>query len=245
MNRCRVATLALFAAGQLSACTSESHVEVAGQSHGESPWEDSALTALALEQRERSAGREPGALAIVAGEPVVGFTGPDGAAFEVAARSGEPATGHTRRFGTITRPTSLRGTATVLGQYPCTSCHFGRRVVMDDRQRIDDAHQNIQPQHPQRVGAVCSTCHAPENVETLALKSGERPSLDHAYRLCAQCHFRQADDWAAGAHGKRLDGWQGRRVLMSCTDCHDPHQPATQARTPFRAPRIARKGGHE
>ncbi len=111
--------------------------------------------------------------------------------------------------------------------------------------RIGDAHQNIQPVHPKQTGAVCSTCHAADNVELLALESGERATLDESYRLCAQCHFAQVDAWAGGAHGKRLDGWQGRRVVMACTDCHDPHQPAVQSRIPFRAPQIERTRSHD
>jgi hypothetical protein len=107
-------------------------------------------------------------------------------------------------------------------------------------ERIKDAHQNIQPLHPAQTGATCSTCHAADNVELLALKSGERATLDHTYRLCAQCHFNQAESWAGGAHGKRLDGWQGRRVVMGCADCHDPHNPAIESRIPFRAPQLQR-----
>ena len=49
--------------------------------------------------------------------------------------------------------------------------------------------------------------------------------------------------WAGGAHGKRLDGWQGRRVLMGCADCHDPHRPALETRIPFRAPQLQRARG--
>ena len=110
--------------------------------------------------------------------------------------------------------------------------------------RIADAHQNIQPVHPKQTGALCSTCHAAENVELLALQSGERATLDQSYRLCAQCHFTQVDAWAHGAHGKRLDGWQGRRVVMGCADCHDPHQPALEPRMPFpRATHRANQGG--
>ena len=90
------------------------------------------------------------------------------------------------------------------------------------------------------VNCSCSTCHSAGDVELLTLKSGERATLDHTYRLCAQCHFTQAKAWAGGGHGKRLDGWQGRRVLMGCADCHDPHKPATEQRVPFRAPRIER-----
>jgi formate-dependent nitrite reductase cytochrome c552 subunit len=112
-------------------------------------------------------------------------------------------------------------------------------MVLND-ERIDDAHQNIAPVHPAQTGAACSTCHAPDNVELLALKSGDRTTLDHAYRLCAQCHFAQADAWAGGGHGKRLDGWQGRRIVLGCADCHDPHSPALEPRTPFRAPVLER-----
>ena len=117
-------------------------------------------------------------------------------------------------------------------------------MVLTD-ERVADAHENIKPVHPAQAGAVCSTCHAPDNVELLTLKSGDRATLDHAYRLCAQCHFSQAEAWAGGAHGKRLDGWQGRRVVMGCADCHDPHKPAFEPRIPFRAPQIERIRGHE
>ena len=112
-------------------------------------------------------------------------------------------------------------------------------MVLRD-ERIKDAHQNIKPVHPKQTGATCATCHAADNVELLALKNGERATLDHTYRLCAQCHFSQAEAWAGGAHGKRLDGWQGRRVVMGCADCHDPHNPAIESRIPFRAPQLQR-----
>ena len=182
---------------------------------------------------------EPGALATVRAVPVEGWTGPDGRPFEVAVRTRDRESGHARRFGTITLRTTLRGSSPDLVQYPCRSCHLGRTVAMQDT-RIKDAHQNIQPVHPKLLGAVCSTCHSPAAVDRLALKSGDFVGLDESYRLCAQCHFAQAGDWASGAHGKRLDGWQGRRVVMGCSDCHDPHRPAAQPRVPFRAPTILR-----
>lgn len=185
---------------------------------------------------------EPGALGSVSAAPVDLWKGPGEQPFEVALRTADPVSALTRRFGTVTRRISLRARAPDLGQYPCTSCHLGRRMVLAD-ERVGDAHQNITAVHPEQTGGACSTCHAPDNVELLALKSGERATLDHTYRLCAQCHFSQADAWAGGAHGKRLDGWQGRRVLMGCADCHDPHEPALEQRIPFRAPRIERTRG--
>ena len=180
---------------------------------------------------------EPGAPRTVQVVPVQGWTGPGRRAFYVAARTSERDMGHPRKYGSITLQTAIRARA--LGQYPCTTCHLGKRVVMAD-ERIADAHQNIQPVHPKQTGAHCSTCHAAEDVQRLALLNGERATLDESYRLCAQCHFAQVDAWAHGAHGKRLDGWQGRRVVMGCADCHDPHQPALAQRLPFPPPRIER-----
>jgi hypothetical protein len=173
---------------------------------------------------------------------VTGWEGPGERPFEVTLRTADPVSALARRFGTITLRTSLRARTPDLGQYPCTSCHLGRRMVLAD-ERVADAHQNIKPIHPAQTGAACSTCHAPDNVELLALKSGERATLDHAYRLCAQCHFSQAEAWAGGGHGKRLDGWQGRRVVMGCADCHDPHKPTLEPRIPFRAPQLQRPRG--
>jgi hypothetical protein len=185
----------------------------------------------------RNAILEPGLLGAVQSIPVKGWKGPGGQPFEVALRSAAAEGGIARTFGTITLPIALRTRAASISQYPCSSCHQGQKVVMKNK-RIADAHQNIQPLHPAQTGAVCSTCHATDDVEVLTLKSGEHASLTESYRLCAQCHFAQVDAWAGGGHGKRLDGWQGRRVVMACTDCHDPHRPAVQERIPFRAPQL-------
>lgn len=186
---------------------------------------------------------EPGVLPTVQSVPVV-LPDTFGQPFEVALRTRELPTGHTRRFGSVAMRVALRTESVGLTQYPCTSCHLGVRVVMAD-DRIGDAHQNIKPVHPKATGAVCSTCHAAENVERLVVKSNNRPSLDHSYRVCATCHFRQVEAWAGGGHGKRLDGWQGRRIVMGCTDCHDPHAPALAPRVPFRGPTLPASQGHE
>jgi doubled CXXCH motif protein len=192
----------------------------------------------------KRAAMEPGMLAAVRAVPVTGFTGPGGKPFEVALRSAVPETGHARQFGRIALSVSLRDHSASLNQYPCTSCHAGTTVTMA-AQRVKDAHQNIRPVHPRRVGADCATCHAPQNVEQLVLRRGQRVGMDESYRLCAECHTKQAESWAGGGHGKRLDGWEGRRVVMSCADCHDPHDPSVKQRVPFRAPRIERARSNE
>jgi hypothetical protein len=203
----------------------------------------SAVAVDSLTQAGRAT-LEPGALATVSVDTVIRWSGPGQRRFEVARRSSALESGHARRFGNITLPITLRSGSADVSQYPCGSCHQGRRVVME-KQRITDAHHNIQPVHPDQTGALCSTCHASDNVALLSLASGERATLDESYRLCGECHFAQADAWAGGGHGKRLDGWQGRRVVMACTDCHDPHRPAVQPRIPFRAPIIARTRSHD
>lgn len=192
----------------------------------------------------RTTPREPVTLQGVTAAPVNLWKGPGDQPFEVTLRTAEPASANARRFGTITMRTSLRARTADLAQFPCTSCHLGRAMALGD-QRVADAHQNIKSVHPVQTSGVCSTCHAPDNVELLTLKSGDRATLDHAYRLCAQCHFSQAEAWAGGGHGKRLDGWQGRRVVMGCADCHDPHKPAVEPRIPFRAPQLHRSRGRE
>jgi hypothetical protein len=182
---------------------------------------------------------EPGVLKTVTATLVVGRTGPGGEPFEVSLRTPGAPAGHSRRFGRQDLATALRLRSPDLSQYPCTACHTGAQLT-PGAARIHDAHPDITSRHPAETGAACRSCHAPADVELLTLQSGDVATLDHAYRLCAQCHFREADAWAAGAHGKRLDGWQGRRVVMNCTDCHDPHEPALEPRMPFRPPRLHR-----
>lgn len=225
------------AAALLMACGPTPGPGHPGETPGHNP-----LTPVAAAAMVRSDSLEPGMLATVRASPVEGWIGPGGHAFEVALRSRVRESGHARRFGTITLRTTLRGSTPDLVQYPCTSCHLGHTVAMQP-DRISDAHRNIQPLHPELLGSVCSTCHSSDAVDHLALRNAEPVELDHSYRLCAQCHFSQAEAWAGGAHGKRLDGWLGRRVVMGCTDCHDPHRPATVPRIPFRAPTIRRAGG--
>lgn len=124
-------------------------------------------------------------------------------------------------------------------QHPCTECHTPDREATGD-----DSHEDIAEAiaHPDRVDGSCDACHAPGDRSLLHGRDGVTYGLDEAYRLCAECHFEQARDWAAGAHGKRIGAWEGRRVVQSCTACHDPHDPAFEARIPEPGPRIPRTG---
>lgn len=185
---------------------------------------------------------EPSQIRTVAADTVQGWLGPGDRPFEVSLRTPGDAAPLYARIGhqTFALPARLSGPALV--QYPCTSCHEGVVLMAE---RIPDAHRNIQPIHPSTTGATCSTCHVPDAVERLRVPGEEQTvSMDHAYGLCAECHFPQVRDWAGGVHGKRLQGWSGRRVVMNCADCHDPHSPALERRIPYRGPQLPGTGGH-
>ncbi len=196
--------------------------------------------ALPTEIREQDAAASLGTgdtlptdLAAVTIEPVQGeWRGPGERDFYVALRTGSEGSYRYRPFGRAVFDVTLRLDESTMSQEPCTSCHQGQEPA---RGRADGegVHQNIQPLHPAQTGAQCRTCHDDDDVSRLGLEGGGTVSLDHAYRVCAQCHFRQVESWAYGAHGKRLVGWSGRRVVMGCADCHDPHRPATETRPPM------------
>lgn len=180
---------------------------------------------------------EPAALGAVVSDTAYGWTGPGGRPFEVTRRTPGGGSRLHRQVGTKTFALPLRTAEPTLSQYPCTSCHEGSTVTGG---RTDRAHQNIRPVHPAQTGAACATCHVSTVVERLVLPGGETATLDQAYRLCAQCHVSQVNAWAGGGHGKRLDGWHGRRVVMNCADCHDPHRPGLEPRVPYPGPRPPR-----
>ncbi|MEX2531106.1 MAG: hypothetical protein WD960_10070 [Gemmatimonadota bacterium] len=173
-------------------------------------------------------------------DTVVGWTGPGGEPFEVSPRTPGDRTHLTARMGQRNFSLQARLSGRTLVQYPCTSCHEG---VVEMADRVEDAHRNIQPLHPSSTGAACSTCHLRDSVQRLSIAAGGSTTMDHSYQLCAQCHFSTLESWAGGGHGKRFEGWAGRRVVMNCTDCHDPHNPALEPRNPYPGPTLPGAGG--
>ncbi len=138
------------------------------------------------------------------------FVGPDGRPFEVRLRTPE------------------------IESFPCASCHGGADGQSEAWE--SPSHRDLDPVHPRAAASNCGTCHLPRDPARLRLAAGESVSLDHAYRLCAQCHFEQAEAWAGGAHGKRVATWVGRRVVLNCTGCHNAHSPAFPKRWPRPGP---------
>lgn len=173
--------------------------------------------------------------------PAYGRVGPGGQPFEVTARTQGDVSYLYRPMGAEVFNIALRNAGLV--HYPCSSCHTPGLGTPTVPPAAPATHKDIQPVHPAEAGPACTVCHAMPRVELLVLASGETATLDQPYRLCAQCHFAQVEAWAGGAHGKRLESWQHRRVIMNCTDCHDPHRPALGRRIPYPGPTLPRAGG--
>lgn len=159
------------------------------------------------------------ALKTISALPAQNITHPNNAPFSVATR-----TNH-------------------ITQYPCQSCHT-QPVAKPQHDNVSQrwSHLNIQLTHGQTTGMDCQSCHNYTNFNQLQLQNGQTTTFDHSYQLCRQCHFQQAEDWAGGAHGKRLAGWRGKRIVQNCTGCHNPHHPAFEQRLPYKAPTIPRTG---
>lgn len=97
--------------------------------------------------------------------------------------------------------------------------------------------------------AACTMCHNPDNMGSLKLASGESVSIQEPHRLCFQCHSNYYNLWDSGLHysnktipseedlrasnemGANIpeirsgleDKW---RKENTCTNCHNPHNPA-------------------
>lgn len=150
--------------------------------------------------------------------PVEGF----GGGFAVAARSG------------------------AIERFPCSRCHS---VPLAQMKRAAPgqkaAHWEISLQHAPAGVMSCDTCHQGQPADSLHTLRGLPVAFDHSYQLCAQCHSRQAKDWAGGAHGKRLGGWAPPRVVASCTSCHNPHAPQLKSRWPAIAAKTENTESHQ
>ena len=62
----------------------------------------------------------------------------------------------------------------------------------------------------------------------LRLADGSMVEYSEVLTLCSQCHSKQADSFAHGAHGGMNGFWdltRGTQMKNNCIDCHDPHAP--------------------
>ncbi len=116
-------------------------------------------------------------------------------------------------------------------RFKCSQCHA--TGVQLDNDATGVAHGDIEKMHGKKDDPLaCFTCHNENERDFLLSEKGEKIDPDHSYLLCGRCHFREANDWIGGAHGKRISYWAGPRVVQNCTYCHDPHAPKIASQWP-------------
>jgi hypothetical protein len=110
----------------------------------------------------------------------------------------------------------------------CASCHANRasNPEIGSGKALQEFHQGLHYAH----GTLkCSSCHNPDDYNSLRLAEGRTLPFTEVQTLCAQCHASQANDYQHGAHGGMSGHWdlsRGPRQRKGCIDCHDPHAPA-------------------
>ncbi|MDH5751700.1 MAG: hypothetical protein OEZ59_04715 [Deltaproteobacteria bacterium] len=155
--------------------------------------------------------------------------------------------------------------------YPCDDCHD--QDSMDKRVRIlEEEHPKIKFEHGGGRFWCYDACHNPPDMNVLQGKWGDTIGFNESYKLCGDCHFERQKDWYFGGHGKRVGAfsdpkaipltykeflvkdrekigtWQGERVLLNCTACHDPHSPSIKPYKLSPVPLVRsglEKGSHE
>jgi hypothetical protein len=131
----------------------------------------------------------------------------------------------------------------------CMRCHDEMDPNFTPRS-LEDAPHTDELSHG--IGKLwCLTCHDPDERNKLRTMIGEKVDFDQSYIVCGACHSYRQKDWFFGGHGKRKSSWEDDRVIYNCTHCHDPHEPAIEARKPQPPPPVRAglkrpdKHGHE
>lgn len=123
-----------------------------------------------------------------------------------------------------------------INSFPCSNCHTQSlsELQKNTSSESQKAHWDIKLKHAGQDVMDCNTCHNTNNLDQLVTLTGQALDIDHSYQQCGQCHSQQKKDWIGGAHGKRIGGWAPPRVVNTCVNCHNPHDPAFKTRWPAR-----------
>lgn len=117
--------------------------------------------------------------------------------------------------------------------FACIECHS--KPLPQMKNGIGQkAHWDIQLNHAGIGTMNCATCHNGEDMNNLHTLTGQQVDFNLSYKLCAQCHSSQFEDWKGGAHGKKVAGWAPPRASMTCVNCHNPHNPGFETRWPVQ-----------
>ena len=143
--------------------------------------------------------------------------------------------------------------------YPCQACHqknirgvnsqleqgnafLGTYLHLPDPQPrvLVRMHRDINLNHAKWMW--CLNCHSIDERNYLKLITGEQIPFEKSYRLCGQCHGSIFRDWRIGIHGRRVGQWNGKKLYLLCTHCHDPHQPVFRKLPGMDSPRLPSYG---
>ncbi len=128
--------------------------------------------------------------------------------------------------------------------FPCGDCHNYIESSPTPR-HLPEAPHFPELKHG-NADIWCTTCHTLDNRERLRLLSGKLVEFDKAYLVCGQCHENAYQDWRFGAHGKRVNKWQGERQIFNCAECHNPHvNPGIKPRQPMPPPGVRAQQTHQ
>lgn len=117
----------------------------------------------------------------------------------------------------------------------CFICHAYWVPIPRTEQNSEPrfAHANITLNHGKNDR--CYNCHMISDRNKYVADDGTGIIPQLSEKLCARCHGLIYDDWLMGTHGKWTGKWlvseKGDRTSYSCTQCHDPHDPAFTYKT--------------
>ena len=133
-----------------------------------------------------------------------------------------------------------------LSDYDCYACHDKGKsppIRFDDKGKIviPKEHSNIVMSHGSHDrNNLCYNCHNEQNLETLHIRDGHELKFSESAQLCGSCHGPTLRDWDAGVHGRTNGFWDrnlGEAQRLSCTNCHNPHEPSIPTMAPAPGPR--------
>lgn len=120
--------------------------------------------------------------------------------------------------------------------FPCMDCHEDDNINIPVERTLTEEHESIVLDHG--GGRFwCLTCHNLKNMDVFRSMKEEPIDFNRPYLLCGQCHSPRQKDWYFGGHGKRIGTWSGKKILLSCTECHNPHSPSIKPRPPDPPPK--------
>lgn len=91
----------------------------------------------------------------------------------------------------------------------------------------------------------CFNCHDYGQRDRLGLPGGRTIPFADVALLCATCHGTTYRDWQRGIHGRTSGYWNpryGEQIRLTCSQCHNPHQPAYEPMSVLPGPDTLRMG---